>query len=142
MVDNQEIEIIGFKGHDPLHAFAWIPSQKTALGGVILTENTHLWVADNKTTASRDAWLTTLENMKRLKPSRVIAGHFLGTSTQDTRIIDFTQSYIEAFEKSVSASNNSAELITQMKNYYPKLPTVSTLEFSAKVVKGDIQWPK
>ena len=142
LVDGEEINIIGFKGHDPLHTFAWIPSEKTVLGGVVLFENMHLWVADNKTSASRDAWLKTLENMKALQPNRVIAGHFLGQSTQDTRIIDFTRSYIQAFENAAEASDNSQGLITKIKNHYPELPSVDTLEFSAKVVKGDIKWPK
>ena len=141
-VDGMEINIMGFNGHDPKHTFAWIPSIKTVLGGVVLTENMHLWVADNKTPASRAAWLKTLDNMLALQPKRVIAGHYLGDSKEDTSIIHFTQDYLQAFNQAASASINAQELITDIKQHYPELPSVGTLEFSAKVVKGDIKWPK
>ncbi len=142
LVDGEEVQIMGMNGHDPKHTFAWIPSEKVILGGVALFENMHLWLADNKTPASRHDWLTTLENMKRLQPKRVIAGHFLGASTQDSRVIEFTKGYVKTFDQAASTSNNAQELVGHMKARYPELPSMGTLEFSAKVVKGDIQWPK
>lgn len=141
-IDDETIKIVGFNGHDPLHTFAWLPSVRTALGGVVLFENMHIWMADNKTTESRNKWSKTLDNMKALQPQRVIAGHYLGQSSEGTDIIDFTQGYIAAFENANTGSADASVLTARMKTAYPQLAEEGTLEFSAKVVKGDIQWPK
>ena len=110
MLDGEEIRIVGFDGHDPLHTFGWVESEKTVVGGVVLVENMHVWMADNQTTESRNHWLTTLDIMAQLKPQRVIAGHFLGETKADTSIIQFTADYIRDFERMNGQSNNAAEL--------------------------------
>jgi glyoxylase-like metal-dependent hydrolase (beta-lactamase superfamily II) len=141
-LDGVEIKIIGFNGHDPLHTFAWIDSEKTVLGGVVLVENMHIWMADNKTSESRDLLIKTLEDMKELQPERIIAGHFLDETSAGINIIDFTSNYIKSFDVMNKITNNASDLINKMKEKYPNLHEEGTLEFSAKVVKGDIQWPK
>jgi glyoxylase-like metal-dependent hydrolase (beta-lactamase superfamily II) len=141
-IDGKSIQIIGFNGHDPDHTFAWIPSEKTVLGGVVLSENMHIWMADNKTTESRNKWIKTLDMMTALDPQRVIAGHFIGDTKADTRIIEFTKTYIQHFEQATNESINAAQLTEKMEALYPKDLNADSLEFSAKVVKGDIQWPQ
>jgi len=141
-LDGKSIQIIGFEGHDPVHTFAWIPSEKTVLGGVVLSENMHLWVADNKTTESRNKWIKTLDVMTALNPQRVIAGHFIGDTKADTRIIEFTKTYLRNFEQANSKSSDAAQLTERMKALYPEDLDAGSLEFSAKVVKSDIQWPQ
>ncbi len=39
----------------------------------------HLWTADTQTSASRQQWRHTLDQMIALHPQRVIPGHYLGT---------------------------------------------------------------
>lgn len=142
IINGETIHIIGFNGHDPLHTFGWIPSEKVVVGGGILFENMHIWMADNQTTESRNAWIKTLDNMGALNPDRVIAGHFLENTKADNRIINFTKKYIQDFEQANSESSNASDLTKTMKTRYPKLHEESTLEFSAKVIKGNIQWPQ
>jgi glyoxylase-like metal-dependent hydrolase (beta-lactamase superfamily II) len=141
-LDGKSIQIIGFNGHDPEHTFAWIPSEKTVLGGVVLAENMHIWMADNKTTVSRNKWIKTLDVMTELNPQRVIAGHFIGDTKADARIIEFTKTYIQNFEQATNESSNATQLTEKMTLLYPKDLDAGSLEFSAKVVKGDIQWPQ
>lgn len=141
-VDGVPIKTIGFNGHDPLHTFAWIPTEKTVVGGVVLLENMHLWMADNQTTESRESWLKTLDNIEALKPERIIAGHFRGATKADTSIIDFSRKYVKDFEAANAKAANAEELIKAMLDIYPNLAEENTLEFSAKVVKGDIKWPQ
>ena len=141
-IDGKAIKIVGFAGHDPIHTFAWIPSESTVLGGVVLSENMHIWMADNKTTKSRNAWIKTLDIMQSLKPKKVIAGHYLDETQANLSIIEFTKSYIQAFERSNQQSDDAAALIASMMKKYSSLNEEGTLDFSAKVVKGDIQWPK
>jgi len=141
-LDGESIQIIGFDGHDPAHTFAWIPSEQTVLGGVVLSENMHLWMADNKTTESRNKWIKTLNVMTALNPQHVIAGHFIDDTKADTRIIEFTKTYIKNFEQANRESSDAAQLTEKMKAIYPEDLDAGSLEFSAKVVKGDIQWPQ
>lgn len=141
-VDGQSIKIIGFNGHDPEHTFVWIASEETALGGVVLSENMHLWMADNKTTESRNKWIKTLDNMLNLNPKRVIAGHYILRSKEDKSIIEFTRTYLENFETANSNTSNSTALKEKMKSLYPSDLDAGALEFSAKVVKGDVKWPQ
>lgn len=141
-VDGETIEIIGMQGHDPLHTFAWLAAEKTVVGGVVLMENMHLWMADAKTPAEREAWLTTLDRMAELQPERVIAGHFIGRTKADSRVIEFNREYLRTFNRLAGNSKTAAELIAGMKQAYPQLAEEKTLEFSAGVVKGDIRWPQ
>lgn len=141
-IDGAKVKIVGFNGHDPLHTFAWVPLENTVLGGVVLSENMHIWMADNKSSESRLNWIKTLELMEALNPQRVIAGHFIGKSTADTSIIKFTKTYIENFERLNNQSKNAAQLSEKMKAIYPASLDAEVLDFSAKVVKGDIPWPQ
>jgi hypothetical protein len=60
----------------------------------------------------------------------------------DLASVTFTQKYLTDFEKANSQSKDSAELINKMETLYPSLDDKSSLEFSAKVVKGEMQWPQ
>lgn len=141
-VDSEKIVIVGLDGHDPAHTFGWIPSRKTVLGGVVLFDNMHLWVADNQSAESRRDWLQTLDAMAALQPERVIAGHLLGHTPADASIIRFTQDYLHAFERAHAETDSAAALTEKMVSAYPELPERGTLEFSASIVKGDIPWPQ
>lgn len=98
-VDGEDVKIIGLDGHDPAHTFLWVPSEETVLGGVILYENQHVWMADNATPESRDSWRQTLEQVSALNPTRIIPGHYNGTSAEDMTALNHTLSYMAAFEK-------------------------------------------
>jgi glyoxylase-like metal-dependent hydrolase (beta-lactamase superfamily II) len=107
MIDGNEIKIIVFNCHGPAHAFAWIASDKTVLCGVVLSENMHLWMADNQTSESRMAWIKTLENMIDLKPNRVIAGHVLGDAKRNIDVVHATKNYVSGFDDSDKKSDSA-----------------------------------
>ena len=48
--------------------------------------------------------------------------------------------YIKAFDVETAKAKDSAALIAAMKKRYPKLADESSLELSAKVAKGEMQW--
>ena len=54
----------------------------------------------------------------------------------------FTSDYLKTLEAELPKAKNSAELVTAMKQRYPKLDGVSDLELSAKVLKGEMKWPQ
>lgn len=140
-VDGKVLEIVGLQGHDPKHSFVWIPSEKTIAGGVVLYEGVHVWMADTQSPESRDNWRKTLSVMEGLKAERIIPGHVIGQSRENTDAISFTRSYLAVFEEEAVKASTSTELVKAMRNRYPDFTNIQDLDLSAKVIKGEMQWP-
>ncbi|BBU97343.1 MBL fold metallo-hydrolase [Providencia rettgeri] len=141
-VDGEKLEIKGLDGVSPDRTYLWVPSLKAVVGGVIVSDNIHVWVADTQTEESRKNWQQTLKDIKALNPTTVVPGHFTGASKLDTSSVSFTQQYLQHFENSAKTSTNSDELIQKVVEKYPQLDDKSSLELSAKVIKGEMQWPQ
>ncbi len=140
-VDGETLHIKG-GDIDPKHTYVWVPQQKTILGGVnVYGNNIHVWMADNQSAASQSKWQQTLQQMQALKPKVVIPGHFLPGAKLNTQSIAFTSQYIGKMQNAVQKENNAQAVIDSMKKQYPALKDVSSLELSAKVLKGEMQWP-
>jgi glyoxylase-like metal-dependent hydrolase (beta-lactamase superfamily II) len=140
MVDGQKIEV---KGPTPDRTYVWIPALKAVVGGVpVAGNNIHLWVADTQTPQSRADWQQTLESIKALKPEVVVPGHFLPGAPQTLESVTFTQNYLTTLENALPKAKDSAQLIAAMKKQYPGLKDESSLELSAKVLKGEMNWPQ
>lgn len=141
-VDGEKLEIKGLDGASPDRTYVWVPSLKAVVGGVIISDNIHVWVADTQTKTSRQNWQQTLESIKALNPTIVVPGHFTGASKLDIGTVTFTQQYLQDFETAAQSSKNSNELVKQVAAKYPQLDDKSSLELSAKVIKGEMQWPQ
>lgn len=141
--DGQPVEVKGLNGPTPDRTFVWIPALKAVVGGVpVAGNNIHPWIADNQTVESRAHWQQTLESIKALKPQVVVPGHFLPGAAQTLESVTFTHNYLTTLESELPKANNSAELIAAMQQHYPKLHDGSSLELSAKVLKGEMKWPQ
>ena len=110
-------------------------------GGIPVVAGEHVWMADTQTPQSHADWLATLDRIRALDPSVVIPGHYAPGSALDLRAVQFTGDYIRAFDEEAAKATNSAELISAMKARYPHLAGEGSLELSAKVAKGEMQWP-
>ena len=141
-VDGEKLEIKGLDGVSPDRTYLWVPSLKALVGGVIVSDNIHVWVADTQTEESRKNWLQTLKDIKALNPATVVPGHFTGASKLDVTTVSFTQKYLQDFESAYKTSKNSGELIQKVAAKYPQLDDKSSLELSAKVIKGEMKWPQ
>ncbi|AIS11469.1 beta-lactamase [Pseudomonas chlororaphis subsp. aurantiaca] len=139
-LEGQKLDIIGLDGKQPDRTFVWIPSIKAVVGGVVVAENIHVWMADTQTAQSHKDWLTTLDTIAALKPKTVVPGHYLGESARSLAPVRFTADYIKAFDEETAKAKDSAELIAAMKKRYPDLGEDSSLELSAKVAKGEMKW--
>lgn len=141
-VDGERVEIVGADGPDPARTFVWIPSIRTVTGGVVLDDNEHVWTADTQTPDSRQGWLATLDSIQALDPVRIIPGHYVGDIADGLGSVDFTRTYLKAFEDEAAKAKDSGALIAAMKALYPGLPGDQSLEISAKVIKGEMKWPQ
>lgn len=142
-VDGQKVEVKGLTGPTPERTYVWIPALKTVVGGVpVAGDNIHPWIADNQTVESRAHWQQTLEGIKALKPEVVVPGHFLPGADQTLKSVTFTQNYLTTLEAELPKAKDSAALVAAMKKHYPDLKDESSLELSAKVLKGEMKWPQ
>ncbi|SEN12840.1 Glyoxylase, beta-lactamase superfamily II [Pseudomonas sp. ok272] len=139
-LEGKSLEVIGLDGPQPDRTFVWIPSIKAVVGGVVVADNIHLWMADTQSAQSHADWLATLGTIERLKPNTLVPGHFLGDSRDSLAAVRFTADYIKAFDEETAKAKDSAELIGAMKQRYPNLGDESSLELSAKVAKGEVKW--
>ncbi|SFI48783.1 MULTISPECIES: MBL fold metallo-hydrolase [unclassified Pseudomonas] len=137
-LEGQQLEVIGLDGPQPDRSFVWIPSIKAVVGGVVVAENIHVWMADTQSAQSHKDWLATLQRIEDLQPRTVIPGHYLGTPSVQS--VKFTADYIKAFDAETAKAKDSAALIAAMKQRYPTLADESSLELSAKVAKGEMKW--
>ncbi|MDH6168053.1 glyoxylase-like metal-dependent hydrolase (beta-lactamase superfamily II) [Variovorax boronicumulans] len=145
-LEGRKIQIVGLDSPTPERTFAWIPSLKAVVGGIPVSANIHVWIADTQTPASRSDWLKTLGHIEALHPKTVVPGHYLpnanGSAPYTVASVKFTRGYLQAFETEAKKAKDSAALIAAMKKRYPKLEGTSSLELGAKVIKGEMKWPQ
>ena len=139
-LEGQRLEVIGLDGPQPDRSFVWVPSIKAVVGGVVVAENLHVWMADTQSAQSHKDWLATLARIEQLAPQTVVPGHYLGQSKGSLEAVRFTADYIRAFDAETARAANSAELVAAMKKRYPGLGEESSLELGAKVAKGEMKW--
>lgn len=145
-LEGRKIQVVGLDGPTPERSFAWIPSLKAVVGGIPVSANIHVWVADTQTPESRRDWIKTLGRIEALHPKTVVPGHYLpnanGSAPYSLASVKFTRDYLRAFEAEAAKAKDSTALIAAMKKRYPKLQDVSSLELGAKVIKGEMKWPQ
>jgi glyoxylase-like metal-dependent hydrolase (beta-lactamase superfamily II) len=138
MLEGQRLELVG---HDPKHTSLWIPSLKAVVGGVLTYANIHPWIADAQTPQARQTWLKSLDELEALQPTTLVPGHFMGQAKLNLDDLRFTRNYLNDLEAALPKAKNSQALIEAMKAKHPNLLDASSLELSAKVLKGEMQWP-
>lgn len=139
-LEGRDLEVIGLNGKEPDRSFVWIPSLKAVVGGVVVADNIHVWMADTQTPQSHKQWLSTLKRIDSLQPEVVVPGHYVGENDRSVSAVHFTRDYIKAFDEETLKAKDSSELIAAMKKRYPDLAEASSLELSAKVAKGEMKW--
>lgn len=140
-LEGRKLEIVGLDGPQPDRSFVWIPSLKAVVGGVVVAGNIHVWVADTQSMKSRLDWLATLARIEKLKPAVVVPGHYAAGAPLDIASVRFTRDYLKAFDTEAAKAANANALVAAMKQRYPDLGDTSSLELSAKVIKGEMKWP-
>lgn len=139
-LEGQALDVVGLDGPQPDRSFVWIPSIKAVVGGVVVSEHIHVWMADTLSAKSHADWLGTLKRIEQLAPRTVVPGHYLGQSSRSLAAVRFTADYIQAFDAETAKAKDAAALVAAMKKRYPDLADESSLELGAKVAKGEMKW--
>lgn len=135
-LEDVEFEIFG---NDIKKQTLYNKNDQLLVGGILVSTGSHLFMADTKSIDSQLQWINDLSELESLSLRTVIPGHFEAGNQFMPQNIKFTKEYIEKFITAEKESKVSSEIITKMKNYYPKLPE-GNLEMSAKVVTGEMDW--
>ncbi|MEB0150791.1 MBL fold metallo-hydrolase, partial [Pseudomonas sp. CCC2.2] len=98
-LEGHELDVVGLTSRQPERTFVWIPSLKAVVGGVVVADNLHVWMADTQTPQSHRQWLGTLKRIASLQPKIVVPGHYLGENDQSMNSVTFTRDYIKAFDE-------------------------------------------
>jgi len=140
LLEGQALEVVGLDGPQPERSFVWIPSIKAVVGGVVVADNIHVWMADTQSPKSHADWLGTLAQIEKLAPRTVVPGHFMGQSSRSLEAVRFTANYIRDFDAETAKAKDAGALIAAMNKRYPGLADESSLELSARVAKGEMKW--
>lgn len=124
---------------DPAHSFVWIPSLKTVAGGISVSVDSHLWMADTKNKEAIDKWIDQINAMKALQPIQVIPSHFAKQSLSPASL-DVVKKYLENYKKAVATEKTSNGIVEFMVKQYPSLPGKDELVMGAKVFVGEMNW--
>jgi hypothetical protein len=129
-------------GHPTLpdRHYLWQPEQRAIVGGVLLFQNEHVWVADTANPADRAAWIELLDEMTALEPAFAVPGHRRPTDTLDASPIDYTRDYLTGFEAELAAAGKSEALVNAMTGRYPAAGMLIAIQLGAKVATGEMTW--
>jgi glyoxylase-like metal-dependent hydrolase (beta-lactamase superfamily II) len=122
----------------PDRHYLWQAENRAILGGVLLFQREHVWVADTPEPAQRAAWITLLDEMAALDPSLVVAGHRLPDAPADA--IAGTREYLVAFEEELANAADGAALTEALVKRYPDHGMLIAAQIGAKVAKGEMSW--
>lgn len=140
LLEGHKLSIEGLDKEYKARSYVWIPKIKAVVGGINVVGGEHVWMADTPTPASRDLWKQALKSIKDLKPEVVVPGHATEGVEFSVSSVDFTQQYLNHFEKAVGSSKDSKEVIAKMDKQYPEFGKGFTLELGSQVAMGERTW--
>ena len=124
----------------PDRHYLWQTESRALLGGVLLFQQEHVWVADTPTPGDRAAWIDLLDEMAALDPQLVVPGHRLPGTAADSSAITATRDYLLAFEEELTKAADGASLTEALVGRYPDNGMVIAAQIGAKVAKGEMKW--
>jgi phosphoribosyl 1,2-cyclic phosphodiesterase len=124
---------------DSAHSFLWIPSLKTVVGGISISVDSHIWMADTQNKEAIDQWIGQIDAMKALQPQQVVPSHFAKLNL-DPQSLDFVKGYLENYKKAITENKTSDAIVKYMISQYPDLPGKDELEMGVKVFLGEMNW--
>ncbi|TMR91056.1 MBL fold metallo-hydrolase [Nonomuraea basaltis] len=139
-LEGHRFELKGGPAELPDRHYLWQAEHRAILGGVLLFQNEHVWVADTAKPEQRTAWIALLEEMAALDPRLVVPGHRLPGTPADATAITATRDYLLAFEEELGRAPDGATLTEALVARYPDHGMLIAAQIGAKVAKGEMSW--
>jgi glyoxylase-like metal-dependent hydrolase (beta-lactamase superfamily II) len=135
------IEVLkNIQGDTDENTMLWIPGQRILIAGDVVFNNMHVYTAETDSKA-RGKWLNSLKTIRELHPSVVVPGHSkVGVPLDASTAVDFTESYLLAFDEELPKAKDTDGLINAMQKRFPSADLLLALERGATAnVKPDKQ---
>ncbi|WP_416970354.1 MBL fold metallo-hydrolase [Streptomyces sp. 4F14] len=139
-LEGHRFELKGGSADLPDRHYLWQAEHRAILGGVLLFQREHVWVADTPTPGDRAAWIKVLDGMSALDPELVVPGHRLPGTPADASAITATRDYLAAFEEELAKAPDGAALTAALVARYPDHGMLIAAQIGAKVAKGEMKW--
>ncbi|MFF4783452.1 MBL fold metallo-hydrolase [Streptomyces griseorubiginosus] len=139
-LEGHRFELKGGPDGLPDRHYLWQAEHRALLGGVLLFQQEHVWVADTPTPDDRAAWIGVLDEMAALEPELVVPGHRLPGTAADASAITATREYLVAFEEELGRAADGAALTEALVKRYPDNGMLIAAQIGAKVAKGEMKW--
>ncbi|TQE17635.1 MBL fold metallo-hydrolase [Streptomyces ipomoeae] len=139
-LEGHRFELKGGPTRLPDRHYLWQAEQRAILGGVLLFQQEHVWVADTPDPEDRSAWIELLDEMAALDPQLVVPGHRLPDAPADASAITATRDYLVAFEEELAKAADGAALTEALVQRHPANGMRIAAQIGAKVAKGEMKW--
>jgi glyoxylase-like metal-dependent hydrolase (beta-lactamase superfamily II) len=139
-LEGHQFEFKGGSAELPDRHYLWQAGHRAILGGVLLFQQEHVWVADTAQAEQRAAWIALLDEMSALDPELVVPGHRLPGSAADPTAITATREYLLAFDQELAKAADGAALTAALTARYPDRGMLIAAQIGAKVAKGEMTW--
>ncbi|WP_216588215.1 MBL fold metallo-hydrolase [Streptomyces brasiliscabiei] len=139
-LEGHRFELRGGPAALPDRHYLWQAERRAILGGVLLFQQEHVWVADTPTPGDRAAWIDLLDEMAALRPDLVVPGHRLPGTPADASAITATRDYLLAFEEELDKAADGASLTAALVARHPDNGMQIAAQIGAKVAKGEMKW--
>lgn len=124
----------------PDRHYLWQAEHRALVGGVVLFQNEHVWVADTPRPEDRAVWIELLDEMTALDPAFAVPGHRLPTTTVDASPIAYTRDYLTTFAAELDKAGSGEALTKALIARYPDAGMLIAAQLGAKVAKGEMTW--
>ncbi|MFC7265771.1 MBL fold metallo-hydrolase [Streptomyces lutosisoli] len=138
--EGHRFELRGGGGELPDRHYLWQAEHRAIVGGVLLFQKEHVWVADTAKAEQRAAWIDLLDEMAALDPQLVVPGHRLPDTPADASAITATRDYLTAFEEELGKATDGTALTEALVRRYPDHGMLIAAQIGAKVAKGEMTW--
>ena len=142
MLEGREIKVLGPMEGDHVHATAlWVPSIRALIAGDLVFNQVFPWLGEHRP-ENVTAWAASLDQLARLEPRTVVAGHSKPGLPNDASGLAFTRAYLAAWPKLAAASKDAKDLEARVRKAFPDAIDVLDnfiLTNSAQVAKGEQQ---
>ncbi|WP_030665190.1 MBL fold metallo-hydrolase [Streptomyces cellulosae] len=138
--EGHHFELKGGGPQLPDRHYLWQAEHRALLGGVLLFQQEHVWVADTAQPEQRAAWIGLLDEMAALDPQLVVPGHRLPGTPADASAITATRDYLTAFEEELGKASDGAALTDALVRRHPDHGMLIAAQIGAKVAKGEMAW--
>ncbi|ONI80110.1 MBL fold metallo-hydrolase [Saccharothrix sp. ALI-22-I] len=140
VLEGHRLELKGGHATLPDRHYLWQAEHRAILGGVLLFQQEHVWVADTAGVEQREAWIALLDEMADLDPQLVVPGHRLPDTATDVSAITNTRAYLVRFEEELAKAADGAGLTEALVAAFPDHGMVIAAQIGAKVAKGEMSW--